>query len=257
MPKKALLYQSIADSLRREILSRRLPPHSRLPSEPELVRRYRAARETVRRALARLEQDGLIYRRPAVGSFVAEPRVDQDLDRLFSFTEFMAHRGIKPGSKLLESGVLRISDPDSPVLRHLRLPVGARVVFLRRLRTGSGEPLVIASTWLPEERFPHFLEQDLRRHSVYEIMGRMGYKPTDAVQTIEAVALGARQAALLGVAPGAAALLIRRVGYAAGGLPVEYAEDFYRGDRTTFRVRLGVLEGRFSGPPLEVEPEAE
>jgi hypothetical protein len=30
------------------------------------------------------------------------------------------------------------------------------------------------------------------------------------------------------------------------GLPVEYAVDYYRGDRTKFRVRLGVLEQRLS-----------
>jgi len=32
----------------------------------------------------------------------------------------------------------------------------------------------------------------------------------------------------------------------ANGMPIEYAEDYYRGDRTTFRVRLGVLEQRLS-----------
>jgi len=243
MRRKVPLYESIADSVRREILSRRLVPHTRLPSEPDLVRRYGAARETVRRALARLEQEGLIYRRQAVGRFVAEPRVDQDLDQLFGFTEFMNRRGLKPGSRLLEAGVVRISDPESVVLRQLRLPRGARVIYIRRLRTGSGEPLVIASTWLPEERFPRFLEHDLRRHSVYQIMDRMGHKPTSAEQAIEAVSLTPEQAILLGVAPGAAALLVRRTAYAAG-IPVEYAEDYYRGERTSFRVRLGVLEGR-------------
>ena len=45
---------------------------------------------------------------------------------------------------------------------------------------------------------------------------------------------------------GSAALLIRRVGYARG-VPVEYAIDYYRGDRTKFRVRLGVLEQRLAG----------
>src|SRR5580765_7665543 len=67
-------YLSIADALRDEIASKRLPPHSRLPSEQELVQRYKVARETLRKALAKLEQDGLVYRRRAVGTFVAEPR---------------------------------------------------------------------------------------------------------------------------------------------------------------------------------------
>jgi GntR family transcriptional regulator len=76
-------------------------------------------------------------------------------------------------------------------------------------------------------------------------MGAAGYRPTDAIQTIESVSLNEEDARLLTVPAGSAALLIRRVGYAKG-VPVEYAIDFYRGDRTKFRVRLGVLEKRFS-----------
>jgi len=238
-------YQEIAEAIRNDISSQHLGPHSRLPSEPDLARRFGAARETVRRALSLLEDDGIIYRRRAVGSFVAEARVDQALDQLFSFTEFMVYRGLKPGSRLLEAAVERIATPDSPVLHHLGLKPGAKVIHLSRIRTGSGEPLVIASTWLPEARFRGFLNHDLRRHSVYEIMGRMGSKPTDAIQTIEAVTLDPKRAKLLAVAAGSPAIMIRRIGY-SHGLPVEYAIDYYRGDRTTFRVRLGVLEQSFA-----------
>ena len=65
------------------------------------------------------------------------------------------------------------------------------------------------------------------------------------MQTIEAITLPEEEAALLTVPPGSAALLVRRVGYAQG-VPVEYAVDHYRADRTTFRVRLGLLEQRLS-----------
>jgi len=238
------LYLEIAASIRDEIVRKGLKPHTRIDSEPELVRRFGAARATVRRALAKLQEEGLLYTRQAVGTFVAEPRVEQDLDQLFSFSEFMIYRGLKPGARMLEAKVQRITEPESPILRHLELKSGARVVYLRRLRLGSGEPLVIANTWLPEERFPGFLKKDIERHSVYEIMAQMDYKPTHAVQSMEAVALDAEEAGLLTVPEGSAALLIRRIGY-AHGLPVEYAVDYYRGDRTRFRVRLGVLEQRF------------
>ena len=249
--KNDAVYLEIAESIRKEIAAKHLRPHCRLPSEPELARRYRAARETVRRALAKLQSDGLIYRRQAVGSFVAEPRVDQDLDQLFSFTEFMVYRGIRPGSKLLAAELQRIDQIDSPVLRALGLEPRSRVVHLRRLRLGSGEPLVIASTWLPEGPFHGFLKHDLTRHSVYEIMEKMGHKPTDAIQTMEAVTLAPEEARLLTIPAGSPALLIRRIGYARG-LPVEYAVDYYRADRTRFRVRLGVLEQRLSsGVPDE------
>lgn len=245
MRKNSQVYTDIAEAMRQAILSENLPAHHRLPSEFELVARYGAARATVRRALAKLEEEGLIYRRQAVGSFVAEPRVAQDLDQLFSFTEFMVYRGIKPGSKLITAELQRVDDPESPLLHYLGLRVGAEVIYIRRLRLGGGQPLVIANTWLPAARFSDFLSHDLEQQSIYEIMQIIGGKPTDAIQTMEAIMLPEEEAALLTVPTGSAALLIRRVGY-ANGIPVEYAIDHYRGDRTTFRVRLGVLEKRLS-----------
>jgi GntR family transcriptional regulator len=243
--KNAPVYLEIADAIRNEILSKELPVHTRLPSEPELAVKYHAARATIRRALAKLQDEGLIYSRQAVGTFVAEPRVEQDLDQLFSFTEFMVYHGMKPGTKLIRAETQEIEDPDSPLLHYLGLRPPAKLLYIRRLRLGGSEPLVIANTWLPEARFPGFWEHDLEKQSIYEIMGESGSKPTDAVQTMESVTLDGDDASLLTVPSGSAALLVRRVAYASG-VPVEYAVDLYRGDRTKFRVRLGVLEKRLS-----------
>lgn len=245
-PSKVPPYFKIAETLRHEFTQKGLAPHTRLPSEPELVRRFGAARATIRRALAKLRQEGLVYSRQAVGTFVAEPRVEQDLDQLFGFTEFMFYRGLEPGSKVLEAEMRTLRPADGAVMHHLRLKVGGRVIFLRRLRLASGQPLVIANTWLPAERFPGFLSHDLKRHSVYELMDTMGLKPTDAIQSIESVQLRPAEASRFGLPPGSPALLIRRVGYARS-IPVEYAVDYYRGDRTRFHVRLGVLEKHLKG----------
>lgn len=63
--------------------------------------------------------------------------------------------------------------------------------------------------------------------------------------------LGREQAQLLDVPVGTAALMIQRLAF-SNGLPVEFAIDHYRADRTTFRVRLGILEQRF-GQHLHAE----
>ena len=65
-------------------------------------------------------------------------------------------------------------------------------------------------------------------------------RPDDASQTFEAVMLDETQAQLLTVPSPSSALLITRTGYAKGA-PVEYALDYYRGDRTKFRARLGAI----------------
>jgi GntR family transcriptional regulator len=61
------------------------------------LRHYGVARATVRRALAKLQDERLVYSRVGADSFFAERRVERDLDHLFSFTEFMVYRSLIPG----------------------------------------------------------------------------------------------------------------------------------------------------------------
>ena len=63
------LYYQIEVALRRAIESGELPV-GRLPTEQELVDRYRVSRMTVRSALRRLEEDGLIELHRGRGMFV-------------------------------------------------------------------------------------------------------------------------------------------------------------------------------------------
>jgi len=64
-------YVQIALYLRGAIVTGQLPVGTPLPSEPELVARYRVSRETVRRAIQLLRDLGLAETRRGVGHFVA------------------------------------------------------------------------------------------------------------------------------------------------------------------------------------------
>lgn len=65
-------YRRIADELRDEVLTRRLKPGERLPSEHTLAGRFGTTRATVRKALALLRSDGLIESAQGRGVFVRE-----------------------------------------------------------------------------------------------------------------------------------------------------------------------------------------
>ena len=62
----------IADAIRAGIKSGQYPPGSRLPGLPEFAQTYKASLVTVRLALARLRQEGLITSQQGVGNFVRE-----------------------------------------------------------------------------------------------------------------------------------------------------------------------------------------
>ncbi|MGK5553978.1 winged helix-turn-helix domain-containing protein [Actinomadura kijaniata] len=62
--------QQIANKLRAAILTGKLKPGDKLPSQPELASRYEVARETVKAALRLLQAERLIISRQGSGSFV-------------------------------------------------------------------------------------------------------------------------------------------------------------------------------------------
>jgi GntR family transcriptional regulator len=68
----------VARDIEKDIRAGRLAPDTRLPSEAELSEQYGVARMTVRRAVARLRDDGLVVTVHGRGSFVT-PREDQVL----------------------------------------------------------------------------------------------------------------------------------------------------------------------------------
>ncbi len=102
------VYTIISSHLREQILEGTLLPGDVLPSENELCRRFGTTRETVRKGLKQLEQEGLIYSRPRRGYFVNLPRhheITVSTPSGFDQTEsrFKDIRIIRPGAEIQEA----------------------------------------------------------------------------------------------------------------------------------------------------------
>ena len=74
--------------------------------------------------------------------------------------------------------------------------------------------------------------------SLYAMLESRGQRPVRAVQRISAANLNAKDAELLGVAPGVAGLRIERISYLPSGKVVEFTRSLYRGDAYDFAVEL-------------------
>ena len=71
MPQNQPMYRHIADDLRAKIATGELAPNDKLPTEGELSAEYEASRNTVREAIRRLTDEGLLESRPGQGTFVS------------------------------------------------------------------------------------------------------------------------------------------------------------------------------------------
>ena len=89
-PKHAQLREILRRTVERE-----LPPGAPIPSERELAQRYGVSRLTVRSAIGKLVEEGLLARVRGKGTFTAARRMELQL-YLMSFTDDMRRRGLTP-----------------------------------------------------------------------------------------------------------------------------------------------------------------
>src|SRR6478609_8080891 len=97
-------YFQLSELLEQEVTSGRWEPGFRLPSEPELCRSFGLSRTTIRQALGRLEQEGLIERRKGQGTFVSKSRPRSWL--LQSSAGFFQEE-VERGGRMVTSVVMR------------------------------------------------------------------------------------------------------------------------------------------------------
>jgi len=224
-------------TLRERIKHGDLKPGDRLPAEPDLCQLFAVSRTVVRQALGELTSEGLLIRRKGKGTFVAEPKITEGLiQKLTGFYQDMSSRGHKVVTQVLKQVVLPASHD---VAARLALEPGAPVLQLDRLRFVDGVPLVFVTTYLPYDRCPQLLREDLTHQSLYALLeDKYGLVIARGRRTIEAVAASDTEARLLGVESGAPLLHLDSISYLEDGTPIEFYHALHRGDRSRFEVEL-------------------
>lgn len=223
------LYIQIEEELRGSIRSGELLALAQVPSEADLSDRFRVSRMTARKALDRLVGDGLIFRQPGKGTFVAPPKISHGPSQSLSFSAAMRAQNIAFETRVLEAGLVHAP---SNIAAALSLPVDGGVVFMRRLRMVEGEPSALHVSYLPA-RYSLLLEADLTG-SLSELVAGVGARIESTRDTIEAVIARGDEARVLGVSVGSPLILIQGVAYSASREPLRYTESMYRGDRWRF-----------------------
>ena len=248
------LYQIVVEDILNQVNSGQLGANQRLPSENELCQINSVGRNTIRRAISELVNDGVLRTVPGVGTFVVDSRLDKTAEYLFGFSQEMGFLGKKVTSKVLEATII----PADPFLsRRLQIQLGADVVFLNRVRLMDGEPTAIERSYIPHVLCPGILEYDFSVNSLYEILSTVYDKrPDHAEQVIEASLATPEVSKLLGLAPPAVVFVFRRETRMATGQVVEYVDSELRADRFRFYTNLRLFsspdEFAFRRLPLKV-----
>src|SRR5580658_5013713 len=227
------LYLQLERALREAIERRVFGPDDALPAERDLATELSVSRITVRKAIDRLVNEGLLVRRQGSGTFVLA-RVEKNFSKLTSFSEDMRARGRNPRSVWLRKAAGTVTPEESLTLR---ASPGTPVYRFNRIRFADDAPMSLEYATILASCLP---SMEAVESSLYAALDLAGNGPVRALQRLRAVLFTAEQAELLQAKEKGAGLLVERLGFLQDGRAAEFTQSFYRGDIYDFVAELSL-----------------
>ena len=214
-----------------------------VPGEHALADQFDVARITIRKAMEMLVADGLVSRRPGLGTWPlrgapaapSAPAPDaQQKAHLTGLLENIVNMGLRTSVQVLDS--MLVSAPPA-VAEALRIAPGAPVHKSLRVRSTEAGPLSHITTYVPQA-VADFTREALEREPLLMLLEAAGVEFGGATQTISARLADAQIARHLDVAVGSALLAVTRVVRDVGDRPVQLLQGLYRPDRYQYQLQL-------------------
>ncbi|AIM15021.1 trehalose operon repressor [Neobacillus sedimentimangrovi] len=160
-------YLTIYNQLIEQIKSGKIPPQTLLPSENELSDQYQTSRETIRKALNLLSQNGYIQKVRGKGSIVIDvSKFDFPVSGLVSFKELSGKMANKPNTIVNQ---LELIKPDSFIRQQLQLSGKDQVWKIVRTREIGGEKIILDKDYLNYKYVPS-LTEEICSDSIYQYL---------------------------------------------------------------------------------------
>ena len=164
MPKSK--FKAIYKELKADIESERLPYQSLMPSENQLIIRFDCSRNTVRRAIAMLAEEGYVQPMHGRGVRVIYTKTQTPpflIGGIESFRESAKRNNLKTTTRLIRFAELTA---DEHVARHTGFPVGTELYYIQRVRSLDGDPCVFDINLFDKKLVPG-LTKEICIHSIY------------------------------------------------------------------------------------------
>jgi len=224
------LYIQLEELIRKNIESGVWKPDTAIPSESEMNRLYGVSRMTIRSACFQLVQDGILYRVPGKGTFVAEPKI---------LTESLAYMGFREqlermGYKEITTELLNVSEKAATygVAKRLKCQQRTPILEIERLRFLKGEPISLHYSRIPNALCKNLGDHALEDEQLCVILEKeYNLKPSRVSETLESVMASEKESRLFKVSQGYPLLVLEDILYDKDDQPYEYSKVVFRGDK--------------------------
>jgi GntR family transcriptional regulator len=229
-------YAQLARAVREGIERGDYRPGDRLPSEAELCTEFDVSPMTVRRAVAELVREDVVYTEHGRGTFVKPPQLAAASFDLSDLMSYIADPSIE--ARILEA---RIVSPTARVAEKLAVGEDDRVIAIKRLLLRGVEPVFYHSEYLVFDPARPLVEAQLEMTALRDLFsGAAGSDLKYGRMTLHASALTEAEAAYLGDAAGTLAWVVEHLFYDFDDRPESWGRFVGRADRLSFTTTVGI-----------------
>lgn len=179
-----MVYQNVINLIKNRLNSAIYNIGDLLPSEKELAELYDVSRNTLRKALKTLEEEGMIERRHGSGTYLRNKHFQASVTHLDSFTEIAKNEGKTPTSQILKFELQTASDE---IANSLRVTLGEPVYYAKRLRLIDNIAMQVEETWLSASRFPDLTIAHMKKSKFSYIENECGVKIMGCYESIQPI----------------------------------------------------------------------
>ena len=127
-----------------------------LPTEQEFADKYEVSVGTVRKAVEKLVEEGVLIKQQGKGTFLKRPDFESSLLRFFKFRN-------KESNYVTPTGVVKkimVIEAVDDINQKLHIGKNEGLIYIERIRIVEGKVLLSERIWLPKSRYQAFATLD-------------------------------------------------------------------------------------------------
>lgn len=228
------LHAQVADYVRERIYEREWGVDRPIPSEHELMDLLGCSRGTIQKGIRQLVDEGLLVQQRGRGTYVTRPVMARaSSGHLLSFAEAMGEQGIDHRTCVVRRE-LREASP--LCASRLGIEEGARYLFLERVRSVRGRPVMFIESHLNLGACPGLERAGLEREAVFAAIERTSGRGIGWSEvTYSACVAGRRRGELLACDEHAPVLQMEQLVHLDDGTPVEWGSVWLPANRCVIK----------------------
>ena len=232
MNTRIVKYVKIKNDIISDIVSGKLKPEDKIPSESKLKEQYGVSAITVRRAIADLTTEGYIYAIQGLGTFVAKKQMIRGLTSI-SFSDELIQQGYE--IDMIEVNITEIYD--ERIASKLDIDHKQGIIKIERVRLADSKPIAYQTSYISNTILTLQEAHELNKYkSFYKLLKSRDANETYSVRDISDPDIAKH----LDVKKGDSSFFVKRVAMDRMNSILEYGETYFNKDWYSVTVNIKI-----------------